>query len=191
MKYFWVTLSLLTALSIGCNSDTSTEDPASEDGSANVTGNSGADDTVDLPPLDETELTSSEEVPDESTEVTISDVPDEGALPQADPDQAIREDINGRLTAALQKRDVAGALAVIEDGMKQLPDDPDMATALIALRIQNDMRLAVEDEKDVAVASMKETEEAITKVLGEDAELPPRMWQFFHINQVSTSCARQ
>lgn len=184
MKYFWITLSLLMALSIGCNSGTSSDDQATDDGgSANVTSDGQTDATssdaiVNLPPMDQTELTSTDNVGDESADQAQAD----GQSEEESAD-AIRQDINARLTEALRARDLPAALAVIEEGTRKLPSDADLSAALIALRIQNDLRLAAEEEKDVAVASIKETEEMINQRPDGAPELPDRLWQLFHISQ--------
>ena len=187
MKYFWITLSLLTALTIGCNSDTSTEDPAADDGSASVTDGGGENDTVDLPNLDETELTTT------SNENTATDQANpSGDLPSFDdvagdavaqtPEQ-IQRDIIGRASAALQVQDIDKALAILEEGIEKLPDDRNLALNFVALRLQKDMQLAAGEDKEGAIASMEETQKAVTRVMGEDAELPPNIGQILQINQ--------
>ncbi len=193
MKYYWITLSLLAALMIGCNSGTSTEDPAADDGSASVTEDDGGAVDVDLPPMDETELTSTnDEVGLASTNDTSddsADLPsfDEAAVDdpaaEAETPEAIRADLLTRVRTALQQRDIPTAITLLEESLDKLPEDRDMTLSLVALRLQYDMQLAGQEELTVALASMKETDATITRLLGEDPELPPNLLQMFHISR--------
>ena len=132
-------MPLLTALVIGCNYGATTDEAPPEDGSASVTSDDG---TVDLPQMEDTEPVSSS--PSEDT--TGQPSSDEGAIDTtsdsangdvAQDDQSIKQELNARLQEAIGNRDLPAALSALEEGMRKLPGDPELAQALIALRIQN------------------------------------------------------
>ena len=184
MKYFWITLSLLTALTIGCKSEPSTDDPSSaDDGSASVTSD-GGDDSLDLPPLDDSELTSTpaQTTSDAGEDDSSDDLPSDTEVAQAEGDD-VRKDIEARLQAAIAAQDVDSAIAILQEAVQKLPGDPSIVRTLAAVLIQRDMGLAQSGDKDAAVKSMQSTSETINKLLNEEVTLPDQFVVALKINE--------
>jgi len=154
MKNCWIGVTLILALAIGCGAHdpvATSATPPADSPSVPVAENEGdssapavpsTDD--ELPVLDDAE--SAEIVVDEvspgqgTSEVAVA-ANDNNQEPELTPDQ-IKNAINEKLRAALQNRDVEQALAILEVGRAQLPEDQDVAMALLRFSLQRDLQMA-------------------------------------------------
>ena len=96
---------------------------------------------------------------------------------QLTPDQ-IKSQINEKLKAAMAARDVDQAIAVLEEGRTQLPDDKDISMALLRFQLQNDLqKKANGPDQEAVAADFLKTHALANEILGDDEITDPQLAQ--------------
>lgn len=178
MTKYWISAALLFALVIGCNSKPAEED-ASDTG-ASTEELAGENEAVALSEAtgvadDDVQLTGATLPADVSTTET-----DDVAAPELTPDQ-IRAAINAKLQEALQENDPARVVAILEDGRAQLPNDQDIALALLRFQLSEDIRAADGADREAVAARFLKTAALAEEVLGNEKADDPRYAQLQNI----------